>query len=120
MGAWRFVVDDTTMALKLQPDYIKAVARRAQAHEELKNYQEALNDLKKLLELDPSYKNMTEPRIARLEKELEEKRKKEQEEMMGQLKDMGNKFLGLFGLSLDNFKAEKDASGSYKINFSQK
>ena len=120
MGAWRFVVDDTTLALKLQPDYIKAIARRAQANEELKNLQEALDDLKRLLELDPSYKKAAEPRIARLEKELEEKRKKEQEEMLGQLKEMGNKFLGLFGLSVDNFKAEKDESGSYKINFSQK
>lgn len=120
LGAWRFVIEDTTLALKLQPDYIKAIARRAHAHEELKMLQEALDDLKKLLELDPSYKKVAEPRVARLEKELEEKRKKEQEEMMGQLKDMGNKFLGLFGLSLDNFKAEKDESGSYKINFSQK
>lgn len=120
LGAWRFVVDDTTLALKLQPDYIKAIARRAHAHEELKMLQEALDDLKKLLELDPSYKKVAEPRMARLEKELEEKRKKEQEEMMGQLKDMGNKFLGLFGLSLDNFKADKDENGSYKINFSQK
>lgn len=113
-------MDDTTLALKLQPDYIKAIARRAHAHEELKMLQEALDDLKKLLTLDSSYKKVAEPRIARLETELEEKRKKEQEEMMGQLKDMGNKFLGLFGLSLDNFKAEKDESGSYKINFSQK
>lgn len=119
-GAWRFVVDDTTLALKLQPDYIKAIARRAHANEELKNLQEALDDLKRLLVLDQSYKKAAEPRIARLEKELEEKRKKEQEEMMGQLKDMGNKFLGLFGLSLDNFKAEQDDSGSYKINFNQK
>lgn len=118
-GAWRFAVDDTTLALKLQPKYLKAIARRAHAYEELKQLQEAVNDLKLLLELDSSYKKAAEPRIARMEKELEEKRKKEQEEMIGQLKDMGNKFLGLFGLSLDNFKAEQDASGSYKINFSQ-
>lgn len=112
-------MEDTTKALKLQPDYIKAVARRAQAHEELKNSEDALADLKRLLEIDPNCKRAVEPRINRLEKELEEKRKKEQEEMIGQLKDMGNKFLGMFGLSLDNFKAEQDQSGSYKINFSQ-
>lgn len=38
----------------------------------------------------------------------------------GKLKDLGNTVLGKFGLSLDNFKAEKDPqTGSYSIKFSQ-
>ena len=38
----------------------------------------------------------------------------------GKLKDLGNTVLGKFGLSLDNFKAEKDpATGSYSIQFNQ-
>ncbi len=38
----------------------------------------------------------------------------------GKLKDLGNTLLGKVGLSLDNFKAEKDPNtGSYSINFSQ-
>jgi len=36
----------------------------------------------------------------------------------GKLKDLGNMFLGNFGMSLDNFKATKDEStGSYNISY---
>ena len=36
------------------------------------------------------------------------------------LKELGNTVLGKFGMSLDNFKAEKDPeTGSYSINFKQ-
>lgn len=38
----------------------------------------------------------------------------------GKLKDLGNTVLGKFGMSLDNFKADKDpATGSYSISFQQ-
>ena len=38
----------------------------------------------------------------------------------GKLKDLGNSVLGKFGMSLDNFKMDKDPNtGSYSINFKQ-
>lgn len=38
----------------------------------------------------------------------------------GKLKELGNTVLGKFGMSLDNFKADKDpATGSYSISFQQ-
>ena len=38
----------------------------------------------------------------------------------GKLKELGNTVLGKFGMSLDNFKADKDPNtGSYSINFKQ-
>ena len=41
-------------------------------------------------------------------------------EMVGKMKELGNSLLGNFGLSLDNFKAEKDEkTGSYSIRFVQ-
>jgi hypothetical protein len=43
-----------------------------------------------------------------------------QAEMLGKLKELGNGLLGRFGLSLDNFNAEKDpATGGYSIKFGQ-
>ena len=48
---------------------------------------------------------------------LAEKKKQEmQTEMIGQLKDVGNKFLGLFGMSTDNFKVQQGAGGGYNIS----
>ena len=43
----------------------------------------------------------------------------EKEEMIGKLKDMGNSILGKFGLSIDNFKTQKNENGSYNISFSK-
>lgn len=40
--------------------------------------------------------------------------------MLFELKGLGNKFLGLFGMSTDNFEAKQDPqTGSYSIQFVQ-
>lgn len=101
--------------MEIQPEYGKALCRRAIAHEKLDNLKECVEDYKKAQELDS--KLVSQSMLETLEARLKVKQEKEMEEMMGQLKDIGNKFLGLFGLSTDNFKADKDENGSYKINF---
>ncbi|CAN0031071.1 unnamed protein product [Discosporangium mesarthrocarpum] len=111
------VVDDCTGALELSPGYVKALLRRSQASENLEKYDDALEDVKRLLEIDPGLRVAREsaPRLERLHKEKMDRMK---EEAMGKLKELGNTVLGHFGLSVDNFKVNQDPeSGSYSINF---
>jgi len=111
------VIDDCTAALGLQPDYAKAMLRRALAREALEQPTEALEDAKKALELDSTSKEAAAA-VPRLERASAAKLEKQKEEMMGQLKTLGNSFLSNFGLSTDNFKADKDpTTGSYNISF---
>jgi import receptor subunit TOM70 len=44
LGNWRKVVDDTTAAISMDPEYVKALNRRAGAFEHLEKYSEALLD----------------------------------------------------------------------------
>ena len=74
-------------------------------------------DYDKILDLDPS---LTSYRVKRadLAKRIDERNEKLKQEMLGKLKDVGNKILGKFGMSVDNFKMVKDpATGGYSIRF---
>ncbi|XP_010941509.1 uncharacterized protein [Elaeis guineensis] len=110
-------IKECTKALELNPSYIKALIRRAEAHEKVEHYEEAVADWKKIVDLDPS-NDQARRNIRRLEPIAAEKREKMKEEMIGKLKEMGNSILGRFGMSVDNFKAVKDPNtGSYSIQF---
>jgi len=110
-------VTESTKALELDPNYVKALMRRAQANESLDKFEEALSDVKKALELDPSNK-VARASIIRLEPIVAKKREELKDEMIGKLKELGNNVLGKFGMSVDDFKAVKDPdSGSYSISF---
>ena len=58
---------DCTKALELDPDYAKAVARRATARTKLKKYEGAKEDQERLLELQPNNKQ-AKLEITKLEK----------------------------------------------------
>ncbi|XP_031285097.1 tetratricopeptide repeat protein 1 [Pistacia vera] len=117
LGKYENTIKECTKALELNPTYMKALVRRAEAHEKLEHFEEAIADLKKILELDPA-NNQAGKTIMRLEPLAAEKREKMKEEMIGKLKEMGNSILGRFGMSVDNFKAVQDPNtGSYSVQF---
>eukprot|EP01018_Ginkgo_biloba_P007648 Gb_03301 [translate_table: standard] len=117
LNKYEQTVKESTKALELNPTYIKALIRRAEAQERLEHFEEAITDMKKVLEVDASNEQARKT-IIRLEPLAAEKREKLKEEMIGKLKDLGNSVLGRFGMSVDNFKAVKDPNtGSYSISF---
>lgn len=117
LGKYENTIKECTKALELNPTYVKALVRRGEAHEKLEHFEEALADLKKILEIDPS-NDQARKAIRRLEPLAAEKREKMKEEMIAKLKEMGNSVLGRFGMSVDNFKTVKDPNtGSYSVQF---
>ncbi|XP_013888713.1 tetratricopeptide repeat protein 1 [Austrofundulus limnaeus] len=112
-------ISDCSRAIDLDPDYLRALLRRAELYEQTDKLDEALEDYKKVLDKDP---NHSEARHAcmRLPKQIEERNEKLKEEMISKLKDLGNMILRPFGLSTNNFQVNQDTtSGSYSINFVQ-
>jgi tetratricopeptide (TPR) repeat protein len=104
-------------ALELKEDYMKAYMRRAQAQEALEKYEDALEDYKKVLELDPS-QMVARRALMYLPEKISEQREKLKAEMLGKLKELGNAVLNPFGLSTDSFQFQQDPNtGGYSINF---
>ncbi|GAB5370561.1 hypothetical protein AAMO2058_001503500 [Amorphochlora amoebiformis] len=116
---WELAVKSCSEAIKAKPDYVKAYARRSVAHEKQDKPVEAYEDIKKAMELAPNTARF-KARAAKLSVAANERQEKMKDEMLGKLKDLGNMFLGNFGMSMDNFKAQKDPNtGSYNIQFQQ-
>ncbi|GMN67192.1 hypothetical protein TIFTF001_036255 [Ficus carica] len=82
LGKYEDTIKECTKALELNPSYIKALLRRAEAHEKLEHFEEAIADMKRILELDP-LNDQAKKSIRRLEPLAEQKREKMKEEMIG-------------------------------------
>jgi tetratricopeptide (TPR) repeat protein len=112
-------VQDCSIALLLHPLYVKALVRRSTAYERMHNTEAALQDAVLAQKLEP-YNSAIRMSVSRLQKAEDERLEKLKTETLEKLKDLGNSILGNFGLSLDNFNAQKDPnSGSYSISFNQ-
>eukprot|EP00211_Chloroparvula_japonica_P014153 CAMPEP_0119143108 /NCGR_PEP_ID=MMETSP1310-20130426/33814_1 /TAXON_ID=464262 /ORGANISM="Genus nov. species nov., Strain RCC2339" /LENGTH=251 /DNA_ID=CAMNT_0007134707 /DNA_START=57 /DNA_END=812 /DNA_ORIENTATION=+ len=104
-----------TEAIRLRPDYVKALVRRAAAYEGLGRPQEAYDDYKKVLELDPSVK-VAQAGVQRLPPIIKEKEAQDLAELTGKMKSLGDMFLRPFGMSTDDFEMKQDPnSGGYSI-----
>nr|ODN88135.1 hypothetical protein L204_06400 [Cryptococcus depauperatus CBS 7855] len=109
------------LALKIDPHYTKALHRRASVNERRGNHAALTSALAGKTLLPPSSPLI--PSINRslstLPPRIKVEEKKQYDEMMGKLKELGNSLLGNFGLSTDNFKFEQQPGGGYTMNFSQ-
>ncbi|ROT35527.1 import receptor [Sodiomyces alkalinus F11] len=77
LGEWNKVVEDTTAATNLDPEYVKALNRRANAYEHLKMYGEALLDFTASCIID-SFKNQSSAEaVERLLKKFAEQKAQE-------------------------------------------
>lgn len=77
---------------------------------------EALDDFNKIKELDPKYISDYRHLEAELNHKAEIKKKQMTDEVLGKLKDLGNSFLGMFGMNLNNFKMNPNPAGGYSIS----
>eukprot|EP00892_Ulva_mutabilis_P010976 jgi/Ulvmu1/8250/UM041_0061.1 len=119
MKNWQECVRSCTDALNVDDLYVKAIRRRMAAYEQLDELDRALADARKILEIEPG-DGKTRGLAVKWEPIVSQRQEKMKDEVVGKLKDLGNSVLGRFGMSLDNFKMDKDPeSGGYSIRFQQ-
>ncbi len=114
LGQYAQAVQDCSACLELDPDYHKALVRRAKCYGHLNKWHECSQDWDQLAKTAPALVVESERRVAK--KKSEEQLEKDKAELISKAKDVGNKVLGWFGMSLDNFQCHQDpATGSYSI-----
>ncbi|TSL04345.1 Tetratricopeptide repeat protein 1 [Bagarius yarrelli] len=92
-------ISDCTKAIELNPDYVRAILRRAELHEQTEKLDEALEDYKTVLEKDPGIQTAREACC------------------VGKLKDLGNMILRPFGLSTANFQVKQDGQHGILLRY---
>jgi len=135
LGLNDHAVKNCTKAVELNPQYLKALLRRAEIYEETDKLgtvtsaseddddtddivDEALKDYQTVLTMEPRHVAANKA-VRSLPAKIEERNEKMKAEMIDNLKKLGNMVLNPFGLSTDNFKMEQNESGSYNIQFQQ-
>lgn len=113
-------VETFSKSLIFNQDNSKAVYHRLDLNYKRGEYLEAQEDYTKLK--STSSKLLEELNINEyiLNMKAEQKKKEMTGEMLGKLKEVGNSFLGLFGMSVDNFQFNQGEGGGYNIQYKNK
>ena len=112
-------LSDAEHGLSLKTPYPRCRLRKYWALRKTGKANDALAELKKAIEEDPSLEASYSKDMREVQKEADAETEKMKAEAIGQLKDLGNKFLGLFGMSTDNFKLQQNPDGGYNIQFNK-
>ena len=108
-------IEAFTKSIQNNEDYIKPRYQRMKLYKEEEKYTEAREDAKLVLDKDPHFGTIQYD-YAELEKLEKEKLEKMKNEVLGNLKNLGNMVLGKFGMNLDNFKFNQNPDGTYNIS----
>lgn len=112
-------ISDCDKSLSYNPHYTKVRLRKFTALRNIKKYNDALEEIKKAIEEDPTIETTYAKEYREVQKEAAEETERLKNEALGQLKDLGNKFLGIFGLSTDNFQMTPNGEGGYSVQFNK-
>ncbi|AYU82730.1 Tetratricopeptide repeat-containing protein [Leishmania donovani] len=101
-------------AIRHDGSYLKAYIRRAECYYMMQKWSSAYGDYESYEKLGGVLDAQGRTRKAASKAKVDE----EMQKMLGELKSLGNKILGNFGLSTDNFKFDKDPNtGGYSMRF---
>eukprot|EP00768_Dysnectes_brevis_P003810 gnl/Dysnectes_brevis/2709_a3286_1294.p1 GENE.gnl/Dysnectes_brevis/2709_a3286_1294~~gnl/Dysnectes_brevis/2709_a3286_1294.p1 ORF type:complete len:258 (-),score=11.76 gnl/Dysnectes_brevis/2709_a3286_1294:21-794(-) len=114
----QLAVNDWTHVIEIDPDHLKSKLRLAYHYESLEKWIECKRYWSMIPDdqIKTSSERRRKSKAVRLGTEMEREQLKE---TLDKLKGLGNKVLGRFGLSLDNFKVSKGEGGGYSIGFSR-
>ncbi|KIL70642.1 hypothetical protein M378DRAFT_56382, partial [Amanita muscaria Koide BX008] len=125
IGEHKEAVQACSQALLDDPEYVKALQRRASSSEAIGTWsslttaQDDYNTLLKILPESDRRRGEISAALHKLKPRLEDAQKRETTEMVDKLKGVGNSILGEFGLSTDNFQFVPNGQGGYSVNFTQ-
>ena len=114
---YKEAITSFNIAIGHNPNFVKAQVNRAECNYQLKNYEACITDYDDLMKKNKKFVNLSKYNEIKRLHQMEFNEKKE--EVMGQMKDLGNKFLGMFGMSTDNFNLNQNPNGGYNIGFQQ-
>ncbi|KAI9349274.1 hypothetical protein DFJ73DRAFT_410162 [Zopfochytrium polystomum] len=121
LGKHEEAVKECDKALELDPNFLRALVRRATAGSKLtkaSSLYQALEDWKKIKERDRTQSAESDRQIRELTVRAAAAANAEKQEMLDKLKQVGSQILGKFGISMDNIKFTQSDGGGGGGSFS--